>query len=429
MRSVRILVFAMLLAMTAEAENWPQWRGPSADGISTETDVPTRWSATENVLWKAPLHGLGTSTPIVWRERIFVTSQLGDGPVVGSSRDFEGAEAAKKTGTSSSVSFFVHAFARQDGKLLWERSFVADEELPEVHRKHNLASPSCVTEGERVYAWFGTGLAVAITLEGEVLWTRHLGKEKSRFDVRWGHGSSPVLYDNALLLLVDHPHDSYLLAVDKHSGKDLWRLDREEKRSYTTPFVIRREEGDQLIINTNDRIEALDPQSGKLLWHVGQPNRVPVATPVYHDGLVYSNRGYFSGPFLAVGIEGTGNVNESQLKWRVPTGAPYVSSLLYYRGLIFMATDRGIASAIDADTGETIWKHRLGTVFTASPVAADGKVYLLEENGKTHVIEAARELKPIAENDIGERTLASLAISDGLVFLRSDHHLFAIGGR
>jgi outer membrane protein assembly factor BamB len=262
------------------------------------------------------------------------------------------------------------------------------------------------------------------------LWKRHLGQERSRFDVRWGHGSSPALYDDSLLLLVDHPGDSYLLAVDKRSGKDLWRAGRgTEKRSYTTPFVIRREDGDQLTINTKDRLEALDPADGRVLWHVGESNRVPIAMPVYHDGVLYSNRGYFSAPYLAVRVDGEDDGSEPKLKWRIATGGPYVSSLVYHGGLLFMATERGIASAIDAETGQTVWKKRLGGVFTASPVIANGKVYFVEESGKTYVVEAAREYTLVSTNDIGQRTLASPAISNGIVFLRSDSHLFAVGER
>lgn len=423
--TLHFLVLFVLAPAVLCADNWPQWRGPSANGISAETKVPVRWSATENVLWKTPIRGMGTSTPIVWGDRVFVTAQIGDGPVAGGGSDFEGAQPIRKTGESDGVHFVVQAFSRQDGDLLWEKTFEAGSELPEVHSKHNLASPSCVTDGERVYAWFGTGLTAALTLDGEVLWTRHLGKENSRFDVRWGHGSSPALYDDALLLLVDHPQESYLLAVDKRSGKNLWRRDREEKRSYTTPFIIRRDEGDLLMVNTSDSIEALNPQNGELVWRVGEPNRVPIGVPVYHDGVMYSNRGYFSGPFLAAAIDGDADA-DSRVKWRVPTGGPYVGSLLYYQGLIFMATERGIASAIDPETGATVWKQRLGGVFTASPVGANGKVYFPEESGKTFVVEASRDFKVVAENDTGERTLASLAISDGVIFLRSDNHLFAI---
>ena len=426
---LRLLGLVVLIPLILQAENWPQWRGPSADGISTETNVPTRWGTTENIAWKAPLKGMGTSTPIVWDDRIYITSQLGAGPGAGG-RDFQNAQTAKDTQTGGGVQFAVQAFARSDGRMIWEQVFEAGGHLPAVHLKHNLASPSCVTDGERVYVWFGTGLTAALTLDGELLWKRHLGQERTPFDIRWGHGSSPALYDDALLLLVDHPQDSYLLAVDRQTGKDLWKVERGQgKRSYTTPFVLRRAEGDQIIINTNDRIEAVEPRTGRVIWHVGEANRVPVPVPVYHDGVLYSNRGYNSGPYMAVGVDGTGDVTGSKLKWRVPTGAPYVSSLLVYRGIIYMATERGIGTAVDAETGETLWKHRFGGVFSASPVAAAGKVYLTEESGKTFVLEAGRELEIITENDVSERTLASPAISNGCLFLRTDNHLIAVRER
>ena len=422
----RLLVLLLLISWTLRAENWPHWRGPSADGISTETDVPIRWSASENIAWKTPLRGMGTSTPIVWGDRIFVTSQIGDGPGAGG-RDFENAQTRKDTGTGSGVQFIVQAFARDDGQAVWKQVFNAGEHLPAVHLKHNLASPSCVTDGERVYAWFGTGLAAALTLDGELLWKRDLGQERTPFDIRWGHGSSPALYDDAVLLLVDHPDDSYLLAVDRKTGKDLWKVERGTgKRTYTTPFVLRGDAGDQIIINTNDRIEAIEAKTGKVLWHIGEANRVPVPMPVFQNGVLYSSRGYNSGPYMALGVDGTGDVSESKLKWRVPTGAPYVSSLLVYQGVIYMANERGIGTGVDAETGETLWRHRFGGVFSASPIVAAGRVYLTEESGKTFVLEAGKELKIVAENDIGERTLASPALSDGYLFLRTDDHLFAV---
>jgi outer membrane protein assembly factor BamB len=418
---------AVLLPFSLWGENWPQWRGPTNDGISGEKNLAVRWSASENIAWKMPLKGLGTSTPVIWEDRIFLTSQLGDGPLAEGARDFDDAQRAKKMGEERGVTFLVSAFARDSGRPVWETRFPGGDHLPEVHIKHNLASPSCVTDGERVYAWFGTGLAVALTLDGETVWQRDLGKEYTPFDVRWGHGSSPALYKERLLLLVDHPLDSYLLAVDRRSGEDILKISRgKERRSYTTPFIVQRDEGDQLIVNTNEAIQALDPDTGKLIWQVGEDNRVPIGVPVFHNGVLYSNRGYNSSPYLAVGVDGTGDVSRSKLKWRAPTGGPYVSSLTYYQGVLYMANERGIASAVDAGTGETLWKQRLGGVFSASPVAADGLVYLAEESGKTYVIEAGREFKLAATNDLGERTLASPAISGGLLFLRSDDHLFAI---
>ncbi|MEZ5363058.1 MAG: PQQ-binding-like beta-propeller repeat protein [Bryobacterales bacterium] len=196
-----------LLPALALADNWPQWRGPTADGVSTETGLPTEWSATQNVLWKAPLRGLGTSTPVIWDGKVFLTSQIGDGPLAEGARDFDDAAAIRKFGQQG-VTFYVQAFSAKDGSLLWEKSFDAGSHLPEVHIKHNLSSPSCVTDGERVYAWFGTGLVVALSMDGKEVWQRNLGQEYTPFDVRWGHGSSPMLYDKSLVLLVDHPDDS-----------------------------------------------------------------------------------------------------------------------------------------------------------------------------------------------------------------------------
>jgi outer membrane protein assembly factor BamB len=233
-----------------------------------------------------------------------------------------------------------------------------------------------------------------------------------------------MLYEDSLMLLVDHPGDSYLLAVDKATGKDLWKVDRDDaNRSYTTPFLVKGDGGDLLIVNTTAGIEAVDAKTGKLLWSVGEENRVPVPTPVHHDGTLYSNRGYNSGPFMAVRLGGA----QPEVRWRVATGAPYVSSLVYANGLLFMATERGIASAVDAETGETVWKKRMEGVFSASPVVAEGRVYFAAESGVTYVVEAGREFNVITENDLQERTLASPAISDGVIFLRTDTHLVAIG--
>ena len=418
MRPLMLLVLATSLL---SAENWPQWRGPDSNGISKDPNVATEWSATQNVAWKTPIDGWGTSTPIVWNGRVFLTSQLGDGPVSG--RDFPGAAEAKRLDPSRGVEFLVLALDLATGKQVWARTLVAEGHLPSVHVKHNLASPSCVTDGERVYAWFGTGLVIAFDFDGAELWRRHLGKERTAFDVKWGHGSSPTLYEDKLYLLVDHPDDSYLVAVNKETGKDLWVSERGDgARSYTTPKVVPTKDGDRLIVNTNAGIQALDPATGDVKWTEGAEIRVPVGTPVFHDGILYSNRGYNSSPYLAVSV----NEPSERVQWRTGTGGPYVSSVLYYEGLIFMATERGIASAIDAENGELLWRERIGGVFSASPLAAGGNVYFTNEDGKTFVVEAAREFKLVAENDLKERSLASLAVSNGKLLVRTDDHLYAI---
>ncbi|MEZ5351799.1 MAG: PQQ-binding-like beta-propeller repeat protein [Bryobacteraceae bacterium] len=416
----RFARFALVPALSLCAADWPQWRGPTGDGISPEPDAPLRWSQTANVAWKAPLPGLGSSTPIVLGDRVFVTSQTGDGPFEGRSRDFDGATTARRTGDGK-VRFLVHAFDRRTGKALWEFSLDADGVLQPVHVKHNLASPSCVTDGERVYAWFGTGQLVALTLDGKLAWSRHLGREFGPFDVLWGHGSSAALYKDSLLLLCDHPPGAYLLSVDTRTGKDRWRKDRgKDRRSYTTPFVIRAGDHDELIINTNDGVEAVSPSTGEPLWKAGDANRVPVPSPVYHGGVLYLNRGYTSSPFLALRPGG-------KIEWEIKTGAPYVSSLLYHDGLLYMANERGVVSVADAADGSTVWKDRFASLFSASPVAAGGRIYLTNEEGTTYVLAAGREKKVLAENQLGERTLASLAISRGQIFIRTDSHLYCIG--
>jgi len=427
-RVAGFIILALFLANGWTAENWPQWRGPAANGISEEKGPPVEWGPEQNIAWKVPLRGMGTSTPIVWGDRVFITVQVGDGPFEQRGRDFDNAGVARKTGQKEKVQFVVEAYRRTDGRLLWEYRLDAQGELQPVHMKHNLASPSCVTDGQLLYAWVGTGQLVALTLDGKLVWSRHLGKEYSPFQILWGHGSSPLLYKDALILLCDHQSAAYLLALDKRTGKQRWKVDRgKNRRAYSTPFLAAGEKGDELIINSSERMDAYDPATGQELWHVGEPNKVPVPTPVAHSGVIYASRGYNSGPYMAVKTGGRGDVSQSHVLWEVKTGAPYVSSLLYYRGLIYMATETGIVSCVDAANGQLLWRERLGGVFSASPVAADGKVYLVNEAGETFVLEAGRELKILARNKLNERTLASPAVSGGQIFLRTDQHLYSIG--
>jgi outer membrane protein assembly factor BamB len=418
MRSFALL---LILSVVAPAANWPHWRGPDSNGLFDEKSVPVEWAPDKNIVWKAPLTGLGTSTPVVWGDHIFLTSQIGDGPFEQSSRDFQNASTAKLTGGNGKVQFALQAFSRKDGHLLWQYQMDAEGDLPGVHKKHNLASPSCETDGELVYALFGTGQLVALNMDGKLRWSRHLGKEYAPFQILWGHGAAPALYKNTLILNCDHQGAAYLLALDKKTGKQIWKVDRgADRRSYATPFVVSTPKGDALIINSSERIDVFDPTTGEPLWHAGEPNRVPVPTPVFHDGVLYASRGYNSGPYMAI------DVASARVKWLVNTGAPYVSSLLYYQGLIYMATETGIASCVDAANGKLLWRERLGGVFSASPVAGAGHVYLMNENGESWVLQAGRELKILHKNSLGERILASPAVSDGMIFLRSDDHLFAI---
>jgi outer membrane protein assembly factor BamB len=433
------LIVAASFGAVVHASDWPQWRGPRASGVSDEKNLPERWSATENIAWKAPLAGAGISTPVVAGGRVFVTSQIGRGVSREGPRLVQGADAAaageRALGASRAapeddgrVGFVVEAFDRASGKRVWEYRLEAVGPLPSVHDKHNLASPSPVTDGELVFAWFGTGQIVALDSAGKPIWQRHLGKEIAPFEINWGHSSSPALHGDLLILLCDHEPASYLLAVDKRTGKERWRIDRgRERASYSTPLVVETPTGPELIVNSSERIDAYDPRTGAFLWHAGGANRFPIPSPVAHDGLIYASRGYRSGPYLAIRAGGRRDVSSTHVVWQVPTGAPYVSSIVHYQGLIYMATDNGILTIADAADGSRVWQGRVGGVFSASPVAGDGKVYLLSETGETIVLRAGRGAEVIARNHIGERTLASMAISDGRIFIRTDENLVCIG--
>jgi outer membrane protein assembly factor BamB len=437
MRALRIgITLTIALGGSVSATDWPQWRGPKGTGVSDERDLPVRWSATENVTWKVDLGGVGVSSPIVSGDRVFVTSQTGAGLVRQGPRLAQGASAStagerpldSSRVASDRTTFIVEAFNRADGRRLWQYRVEAAGPLPTVHDKSNMASPSPVSDGQMVYAWFGTGQLVALDMNGKLVWERNLAKEIAPFEINWGHSSSPTLYQDTLILLCDHEPASYLLAVDKRTGKQRWKADRGKGRqSYSTPFVVEAAGGAELIVNSSERVDAYDPKTGTLLWHVGGSNQFPIPVPAFHNGILYMSRGYRSGPYMAIRPGGRGDVSATHVLWQVPTGAPYISSLVYDAGILYMASDVGALSAIDAETGKRIWQERVDGLFTASPIAGDGKIYFVSETGEVIVLRSGREPAVIARNDIGERLMASPAISNGQLFLRSDGRLFAIG--
>jgi outer membrane protein assembly factor BamB len=439
-RALAIAAAAPVLVAVLHADDWPHWRGPRGIGVSTETGLPERWSASENIGWKAPLAGLGVSTPIASGDFVIVTSQVGAGtkkagrhPTLTQGGDPSAAgERALGVGApadpAGGARFVVEAFRRADGRRAWVYQIDAEGPRPEVHEKHNMASPSPTSDGERIYAWFATGQIVALDVNGKLVWQRKLGEEGGAFDVNWGHSSSPTLYEDLLLLLCDHESSSYLLAVDKRTGKDRWRVDRGKGRaSYSTPVVVQGPTGPEMIVNSSERLDAYDPRNGAHLWFTGGSNRFPIPTPTLMDGVLYTSRGYRSGPYLAIRPGGRGDIIGTHVIWESPTGAPYVSSLVAYDGLVYMSNDNGVVNVVDAKSGERIWQERVGGVFSASPVAADGKIYMLSESGEMVVLKAGRPPAILARNDIGERTLASPAISNGQIFIRTDRSLVAIG--
>jgi outer membrane protein assembly factor BamB len=432
-----VLISILLTPAALAADNWPGWRGPHATGVSTETNLPERWSSTENLAWQTPLRGAGVSSPVVFGNLVFVTSQEGTGVrrqgnhpslVQGAERDASGERTLTGAAQSERTRFVVAAFDRATGKRAWEHVLDAEGDLQGVHDKHNLASPSPVTDGQRVYAWFGTGQIVALDMSGKVAWQRHLAKEYGPFEINWGHASSPAIYKDSLILLCYHSPASYLLSLDAKTGKTRWKADRgKDVISYSTPIVVNGSRGPELIVNTSEGVEAHSPDTGERLWHFAEPNRFPIPVPSPHEGTLYLTRGYRSGPYMAIKTGGRGDVSKTHVTWHVPTGAPYVPSAVHYNGLFYMAGENGIVNAVDAATGERVWQERIGGIFTASPVAGDGKVYLVSETGETVVLQAGRTPKVLSRNKVDGHFVASPAIAGGRLFLRADDRLIAIG--
>jgi outer membrane protein assembly factor BamB len=426
---------------TAAADDWPHWRGPSGSGVSKEVKLPSKWSDTENVAWKAPLRGLGISSPIVSGDLVIVTSQAGSGEVRSGPRLVQGGnplEAGERplggtgpTAGDGKVVFLVTAFDRRTGKRAWEFELPAEGPLPSVHEKHNLASPSPVTDGERVYAWFATGQIAAIDLSGKLVWKKHLGAEYGPFEINWGHGSSPVVYRDRVILVCYHQKSSYLLSLDSRSGRVQWKADAPAGvTSYSTPLVVESNAAGgkaEIVVNSSAGVSGHDVATGEQLWRYEETNRFPVPTPSFENGLIYMSRGYRSSPFMAIRPGGKGDISATHVAWRVPSGAPYISSLVLYDGLIYLTGDVGVLTVADAKTGERVYQERIGGVYTASPVAGDGKVYLVSEDGETLVLAAGRAPKILERNKLTARQLASPAVAGGRLFIRSDDALYAIG--
>ncbi len=429
-------VLVLVAGISLAADDWPHWRGPSATGVAAPSALPATWSTIENVAWQAPLAGAGVASPIVSGNRVFVSSQIGDGrrrdgrhPTLTQGADPATAgEATLRRRSRAEVSFIVEAFDRSSGKRLWIYETPAEGELPPVHDKHNLSSASPVTDGERVYAWYGTGQLVALDVNGKPAWSKNLAKEYGAFDIQWGHASSPVLYQDSLILLCYHPGAAYLLSLDKRTGAVKWKTDKPQGiESYSTPIVVQGPAGPETIVNSSVGVESFDPNTGKSLWTYPEVNRFPIPVSMVDNGMLFLSRGYRSSPYMAIRLGGRGDITSTHVAWRVPTGGPYVSSLVHYQGVIYMSTDNGIVSAVDAMNGERLWQQRVGGTFSASPIAGDGKVYFVSEGGETIVIRAGRTFELIARNRLDGHFVASPAAGAGRIFLRSDDRVFALG--
>jgi len=400
-----LLLVATGLTSIAIAENWPGWRGPARTGVTSETGVATTWSATENILWKAPLPGTGTANPVVWDERVFLTAS--DGQDQGE--------------------LHVFCFDRDTGRERWHRRLWGT--APTLfYPKSGMASPSPVTDGKHLWVAFGTGDIFCFDMDGGLVWQRALSDEYGVFENRFGASSSPLLFEDLLIHQCDHYGASYVIAINKSTGANIWKADRPDVwLSWSSPQLVPSGERFELVISGSEKLDGYDPRTGKLLWTVRGLARECVPTPVLADGLVISVSGP-NGAHFGVRPGGMGDVTESRVAWRNDRGTSFVPSGIAVGDRYYVADDKGIASCFEAATGKVLWRKRLGGRFTASPVAAAGRLYFTDETGSTLVVDAmAPDYQELARNEIGEDVYASAAISQGRFFLRTSKSLVCVG--
>ena len=393
----------MIEAEGEAAKYWPNWRGPSRQGLVRGTGYPDSWSPANNVLWKVALPGRGNSSPIVWGDFIFITSGQEDG--------------SRRS---------ILCFQRKDGKLLWEAAAPAAP-AEKLYWKNTYASSTLATDGERIYGYFGNAGLLAVDFAGRTVWHRDLG----RITLYHGSGGSPLLYKDRLILYQDQRDGSFIAAFDRKTGKTLWQTRRQEKIGWGSPIAIRAGNRDEIIVNSQDYVRAYDPDSGAELWRCSGTTMEVTPTPAVGHGLVFCPSGR-AGPTLAIRPGGSGDVTSTHVAWQTPRGSPFIPSPLVYGDYLYLVNDMtSIATCFEAKTGKLMWQGRLGEAqresFSASPVGVDGKVFFTNDQGQTFVLAAGPEFRLVRVNDLGERTLASPALVDGRWYFRTERHLIAIG--
>ncbi|HKV35864.1 MAG TPA: PQQ-binding-like beta-propeller repeat protein [Pyrinomonadaceae bacterium] len=413
-RVLGTLVVFLLSLSVASAQNWPQWRGPSLNGLSAEKNLPVKWTTEENVVWKVSMPGFSGSTPIIWRDRIFLNVAEGD-------------------------NLFLWSVDKTKGQVLWKQPLGAGNVKM---RKQNMSSPSPVTDGRAVYVMTGTGLLKAFDFAGKELWSRDIQNEYGEFGLNWGYASSPLLHEDSLFVQVLHgmktDDPSYVMRIDKKNGKTLWKVDRatnairESPDSYTTPALLRYNKTTEIVITGGDCVTGHDPADGKELWRANglNPDNNPfyriVASPIVFNEVIYAPTRVK--PLLALRAGGRGDITSSHVIWSTANG-PDVPTPVTDGKYFYIVNDRGVVWCLDAKTGAEIYAQQRikpGT-YSGSPVLADGKIYITNEDGLTTVIAAGPKFEVLAENALNDYTLSSPAISDGRIYIRTAQHLYSIG--
>jgi outer membrane protein assembly factor BamB len=397
----------------ARGDNWPEFRGPTGQGIVRDAPLPTEWSDTKNVVWKQPIPGLGWSSPIILNGRIYLTTAVPD----------------EKTKDQSLRAMCLDA---QTGKVIWDKEVFKQngKTAPKIHGKNSHASPTPLTDGQRIYVHFGHDGTAALDLDGKILWTQTSLKYKPVH----GNGGMPVLVDDLLVFSCDGGDKQFVVALDKSSGKVAWQTKRDadagKKFSFSTGLLITVNGQKQVVLPGAGAVCAYDAKDGKEIWRVNYGDGYSVVPrPVAGHGMVFLSSGYDSPKLYAIRTDGTGTVSKSHVAWTLDKGAPLTPSPLLVGDEVYVISDQGIASCLDAKTGKLHWQERVGGAHSSSPIFADGKIYFLSEQGVGTVIKADKKFEIISRNPMNEKTLASYAASDGALFVRTEKNLYRIGSK
>jgi hypothetical protein len=400
-KAIRSIPVTFVLPSAGAERHWPRFRGPSGQGSSGPEKLPVRWDQTgHNIVWRSAVPGYGNSSPIIWGDRIFLTSAASDG-----------------TGRA------VLCFSRTDGRLIWTRRPPQKTPEPGVRDKNGYASATPVTDGERVIAFLGSTGLVCYDFDGSLLWQY----DAMSFDTTHGTGSSPLLYDDLVIFVHDQNRtDSVFLALDRRTGELVWKHERPRAMTWSTPVVIRVSGRDELVFAGAETVKGYNPATGEELWMLTGPTFEVVPTIVVGDDMIYSASGR-NGPTIGLRPGGSGNVSETHLVWRTVRGGPHVPSPVYFKGRLYTVNDTGIATCLDAETGALVWQARIRDRFSASPVESGGLLYFPSESGVTYVLAAADRFELVAQNDLGSPILASPAVFGGQLLLRTAEGLVCIG--
>ncbi len=407
---MKLLLPALLATAftTTAAPDWPQFRGPDGDGHSLAKNLPLSWDATKNVAWKTELPGKGWSSPALHKGRLYLT-------------------AAEDAGGNLSLRVLCHDAAT--GKQLWTTEAIATPPVKH-HAKNSQASPTPLADGDRLYVHFGHYGTACLELAGKLVWKN----TELKYAPVHGNGGSPILVGNALIFSADGGTDPSVIALDKASGQVLWKVKRETSAkknfSFSTPTLITVNGQSQLITPGSGVVCALDPKTGVELWRCryGEGYSV-IPKPVFGHGMIFVSSGYDKPVLFAIRADGKGDVTDTHIAWKLEKGAPHTPSPLLVGNELYLVSDAGIASCLDAKTGAVHWSERVAGNYSASPLLADGKIYLQNETGTGVVLKPGKTFEKLSENPLGEKTLASYAVTDGALFIRSEQHLFRIGGK